>query len=117
MLRQPADAPPPLGHVGTTEAVQSFHRIWPYRNASSRRSFRAWAGRISGRADRHLLHALAETTYAIAIQCDLLADRIAARDAVGAEVADSLGEEVALLRGEVSHLQRLVGSPPEPSDA
>ena len=117
MLRQPADAPPPIGHVGTTEVVQSFHRTWSNSNAPSRRSLRTWAGRISGRADRHLLHAMAETTNAIVMQCDLLADRITAREAVSAEVADALGEELALLRGEVSHLHRLVGSPPEPPDA
>jgi hypothetical protein len=117
MLRQPADPPPPLGHVGTTEVVQSFQRAWSNSKATPRRSLRAWAGRISGRADRHLLHALAETTNAMVMQCDLLADRISAREAVSAEVADALGEELALLRGEVSHLHRLVGSPPEPPDA
>jgi hypothetical protein len=58
--------------------------------------------------------ALAEATDAIATQCDLLADRIAARDAVGADVADSFGEEVTRLRAEVLHLQRLSAAPSEP---
>jgi (p)ppGpp synthase/HD superfamily hydrolase len=72
------------------------------------------AGRISGRSDRRLLSALAEATDAIATQCDLLADRIAARDTVSADIADSFGEEVTRLRAEVLHLQRLTATPPEP---
>jgi hypothetical protein len=60
------------------------------------------------------LSALAEATEAIATQCDLLADRIAARDTVSADIADSFGEDVARLRAEVLHLQRLSAAPPEP---
>jgi hypothetical protein len=106
-LRQPADAPPPLEHVSDTDAVTSFRRVWAGRRATTRWSLRTWAGRVSGRSDRRLLHALAEATDAIATQCDLLADRIAARDTVSADIADSFGEEVTRLRSEVLHLQRL----------
>jgi (p)ppGpp synthase/HD superfamily hydrolase len=72
------------------------------------------AGRISGRSDRRLLSALAEATDAIATQCDLLADRIAARDTVSSDIADSFGEEVTRLRAEVLHLHHLSATTAEP---
>lgn len=113
-LRQPADAPSPLGPVSATDAVASFRRVWAGRKATTRWSLRAWAGRVSGRSDRRLLSALAEATDAIATQCDLLADRIAERDSVSADIADAFGEEVTRLRAEVLHLQGLSATPPEP---
>jgi hypothetical protein len=112
MLGQPADAPPRPGHVGETEALQSFRRVRANWEGSGGRSFRSWAGRVSGRSDRRLLRALADATDAIADHCDQLADRLAAREAVSADVAGTFGEEVARLRAEVLHLQRLASSPP-----
>jgi hypothetical protein len=114
MLHQPTDAPPPLAPVATSAAMQSFRRTASSWNSAPTRSLRRWAGRVSGRSDRRLLRALAEATDAIAAQCDLLADRIEARDSVSADVADALGEEVTRLRAEVLHLQRLVVSPDPP---
>jgi hypothetical protein len=115
-LRQPADAPPPLGHVGGVEPVQSLSRVWAGRRdgagrpASLRGTVRAWLGRISGRSDRRLLFALADATEAIAAHCDLLGDRLAVQEAVTADVAGAFGEEITSLRAEVLHLQRLVMS-------
>jgi hypothetical protein len=109
MLRQPADAPPPLTHVGSTDGVTSFRRVWSDRIAT-RRSLRSWAGRISGRADRRLLVALAGATEAMAVQCDLLVDRMTAQEAVTADVAASFGREIVQLRAEVVHLQRDLAS-------
>jgi hypothetical protein len=88
--------------------VVSFRRVRADRQASTGRSLRSWAGRVSGRADRRLLNALVDATDAVAAHCDLLTDRINARDAISADVTDSLGEEVARLRAEVVHLQRLM---------
>jgi hypothetical protein len=110
MLHQPADAPPPLGHVGNSGAVTSFRRVWSDSNAGTGRSFRAWAGRVSGRSDRRLLLALATATEAVAAQCDLLVDRLTAQEAVTADVAGAFGQEIAQLRAEVLHLQRQVAS-------
>jgi hypothetical protein len=110
ILRQPADAPPPLGQVGSSAALMSFRGVWTSWHAPAARSLRAWAGRVSGRSDRRLLGALAEATDAIATQCDLLTDRLTAREAVSADVAESFGEEVARLRAELAHLQRLVAT-------
>jgi hypothetical protein len=113
-LRQPAEASPPLEHLSVTDAVVSLRRVRESRRATNRWSLRAWVGRVSGRSDRRLLHALSEATDAIATQCDLLADRIAARDTVSADVTDSFGEEVTRLRSEVLHLQRLSAAESEP---
>ncbi len=115
-LRQPADAPPPLGHVGDVEPVQSFSRLWTARRdragppSSLRGTVRAWLGRVSGRSDRRLLFALADATEAIAAHSDLLGDRLAVLEAVTADVAGAFGEEITRLRAEVLHLQRLVVS-------
>ena len=105
MLRRPADAGPPLERLADGEAVISLRRVVSDRNAGGG-SFRAWAARVSGRADRRLLLALARATDAVAVHCDLLVDRLAAQEAVTADVAGSFGQELALLRAEVLHLQR-----------
>ena len=109
MLRRPAEAPPPLEHLGDDQAVISLRRVVSDRNADGG-SFRAWAARVSGRADRRLLLALAGATDAVAAHCDLLVDRLAAQEAVTADVAGSFGQELALLRAEVLHLQRTLAT-------
>ncbi len=121
MLHQPADAPPPLGHVRDTDALRSFTRLWESRrdagsSSSPGRAVRAWVGRISGRSDRHLLFALARATETIAARCDLLADRLAAHETVTADATGAFGEELTRLRAEVLHLQRLVSLRDTPHD-
>jgi hypothetical protein len=114
MLRQPADAPSPLHHVGDTEAVLSFRQQWSgrplERRGSAKSRLRAWAGRVSGRSDRRLLFALAHATDAVAAHCDHVVDRLASQEAVTADLASAYGEEIARLRAEVLHLQRVVAS-------
>jgi len=114
MLRQPSEAPPPLGHVGEDPALLSFRREWAARRSATagslRRAVRAWAGRVSGRSDRRLLLALASATDAVAAQCDHVVDRLTTQEAVSADVATVFGEEIAQLRAEVLHLQRVVAS-------
>jgi hypothetical protein len=110
MLRRPAEAPPPLGPVSGTHGVAAFRRVWSDRNVATKRSFRSWAGRISGRADRRLLVALVGATEAIVTHCDLLADRLAAQEAVTEDVAGSFGQEIVQLRAEVLHLRAQVSS-------
>ena len=55
-----------------------------------------------------MLLALAQATEAIAAQCDLLADRLAAHETVSADVTGAYGEDITRLRAEALHLQRLV---------
>jgi hypothetical protein len=88
----------------------AFRRVWSDRNVATQRSLRSWAGRISGRADRRLLVALVGATEAIITHCDLLADRLAAQEAVTEDVAGSFGQEIVQLRAEVLHLQAQVTS-------
>lgn len=114
MFRQPIEAPPPLGRVGDDPALQSFHREWSARRAgtagSLRPRVRGWAGRVSGRSDRRLLLALASATDALAAQCDHVAERLTTQESVTADLAGAFGEEIARLRAEVLHLQRIVAS-------
>jgi hypothetical protein len=105
MLRRPVDAPPPLGPVSATDGVATLRRVLADQNAAPA-SLRAWAGRVSGRSDRRLVLALAGATEAIAAHCDQLAARLAAQEAVTADVASSFGQEIAQLRAEVIRLQR-----------
>ncbi len=114
MLRQPADAPPPLARVGDGEPVATLRRVRAERVSGTTSSLRAWAGRVTGRADRRLLLALAAATEAMVTQCDLLSERLAAQEAVTADVAGAFGQEMALLRAEVQHLQRQVASLQDP---
>jgi hypothetical protein len=106
MLRQPADAPPALSQLGSSDQVVLLRRVLADRNARTRWSFRAWAGRVSGRTDRRLLLALAGATDAVVTHCDLLTNRLSTQETVTADVAGAFGQEIALLRAEVLHLQR-----------
>jgi hypothetical protein len=118
-LRQPADAPP-IGPVADNPALQTFRAVWAGRTAppaaSVQSSLRAWAGRVSGRTDRHLLFALARATDALATHCDLLGDRLSAQSAVSADIGDALGGDLTQLRAEVLRLRRLVAEQAQSAD-
>jgi cell division protein FtsB len=88
----------------------SLRRMLSGGQAGSGRSFRGWAGRVSGRSDRRLLLALAAAMDAMATHCDLLADRLASQEVVTADLADVFGQEIAQLRAEVLHLRRSVAA-------
>ncbi len=107
MLRRPADAPPPLSRVGENDAVAAFRRVWSRRKAGGS-SVRAWAGRVSGRSDRHLLRTLADATDATATHVDRLVERLNALEAVTGDLAGALGQEIVLLRAEVMELRRRI---------
>jgi hypothetical protein len=94
----------------------TFRRVLSDRSNRSGRSFRTWAGRVSGRADRRLLLALAGATDAVAVQCDLLVERLTTQEAVTADVAGAFGQELALLRAEVAHLQRSITALRDPGE-
>jgi hypothetical protein len=110
MLGRPSDPPPALGHMGDDESLRSLRALMEARRTRRPASLRAWAARVSGRSDRRLLDAVAHGTAAVATHCDLLVDRLAAQEAVTADVAGAFGEEITRLRAEVIHLQRLVTS-------
>lgn len=115
MFRRPADPPPPMGRLIESDAVQSFRaeharqREQP-THASPRVRARRWAGRLSGRADRRLIFALAEATEAVIERCDAIAARLESQEALAAEIAGSLGSELAHLRAEVGHLRATAAS-------
>jgi hypothetical protein len=113
MLRQPAEAAPPLEHVGTSTPLLSFRRLRSDRENRARRSLRGWVARISGRSDRRLLLALVDATEAIATQLDLLVDRLASQEAMTADITDAFGQELARLRAEVTHVRRSAAAPRE----
>jgi len=119
MLRQPVEPPPPLGHVGDAAPVGSLRQSLQARRSGPHRSLRlrtrAWLARVTGRADRHLLSGVADATDAIAAHCDALSDRLAAQEALTADVASVLGEEITRLRAEVTHLRRIVEARHDPT--
>lgn len=109
MLHRPADVPPPLSPLGESDAVATFRRVWSQRRAGAS-SLRAWAGRVSGRSDRHLLQTLADATDATAAHVDRMVDRLNAQEAVTSDVVGALGQEIVLLRAEVMELRRSLGA-------
>jgi hypothetical protein len=114
MLRQPAEAAPPLGHVTTSAPLVSLRRVRSDQESGARRSLRGWVARISGRSDRRLLLALAQSTEAMATQLDLLTDRLMSQEAITADITDAFGRELARLRAELTHVRRGVATPREP---
>jgi hypothetical protein len=114
MFSRPADAPAPLTRLSDGEAGQIFGQVFAYEAARGR-SLRARLGRISGRADRRLLFALATVTQELLMRCDELAQRLERQEAVTEDVTGAFGEDVTRLRAEVERLRRQVealGSPP-----
>jgi hypothetical protein len=106
MLRQPADAPPPVEHIGASAPVMLFRRVWSDGQIRTKRTLRGWAARITGRSDRRLLLALASATDATAAHCDILVDRITAQEVLTADLAATFGRDITELRAEVAHLRR-----------
>jgi hypothetical protein len=112
-LAQPADAPPPLPALADGEAIG---RLRAARASLAARDdaaglavrVRAWAGRVTGRTDRYVLEAVVRATDEVVGRCDALAARLASQEKVTADVTHTFGEELARLRAEVLHLQRLV---------
>ena len=117
MLGQPLDALPPLGPVSDLDGVRALRRERAARlnvtgaSGDVRTRARSWAGRVSGRADRRLLLALAEAVDALAIRSDALVDRINLQLGRENEISAVFGDEVSRLRAEVIHLRGLVAGP------
>jgi hypothetical protein len=63
-------------------------------------------GRVTGRADRRLLLAMAETLDVLIAHCDLLTELLNADEAVNADVAAAYGAEITELRAEVIRVGR-----------
>ena len=113
VLRRPADAAPPLGHVATSAPLVSLRGVRSDQENRARRSLRGWAARISGRSDRRLLLALVDATEVMVTQLDLLTDRLMSQEAMTADITDAFGQELALLRAELTHVRRSVAAPRE----
>ena len=117
MLSRPADPPAPPAHMYELPAVQVLRQVVASRQAERhstfRRRLRTWASHVSGRADRRLLDALAAASQAMADHGDLLVDRLAAQEAVTADLNRVYGEELARLRAEVLHLTRMASTSPD----
>ena len=110
MLSRPVDPQPRLGHLGDSEPWRRLretrdHRFADLAGQPMKSRLRTWASRTTGRSDRLLLLALIDATETLMARCDLLADRVSALEAGGAEIAEVLGEEITLLRAEVEHLR------------
>jgi hypothetical protein len=118
MLVRPAEPPPPLGHIADAEPLRDFRRELSSqrqlreapRLGSLRATVRAWAGRVSGRADRRLVVALGRATDALADRCDSIVDRLESQEALTAEVTEAFGSDLAHLRAEVAHLRALASA-------
>ena len=121
MFDRPADPPHPVA-VTQSGTVQGFRRELSAqlqmrrsrRLGSLRATVRAWAGRVSGRADRRLLFSLAEVTNALLEHCDSLVEHISRDETLAEHVIASFGEDLTHLRAEVNGLRRSISSQEEP---
>jgi hypothetical protein len=115
MLQRPADMPPPLERAGSLVPIQDFRRELSAQMqmhstrwlGTTRATARAWAGRVTGRADRRLMFALAKATDALVHQQDVLVDRLTAQEAITADTVFAYGEDITRLRAEVTRLRNL----------
>ena len=120
LLRQPADAPPPLTFLGDLSEFQGFRNEWRAQVARAearlplRARARRWAGRISGRSDRRLLFAIAQATDALAVRCDEMAERLSNQEGIVEDVATAYGEDLTHLRTEIRLLRELVAAFEQP---
>ena len=120
MFDRPADTPQPIP-ITSSVVVQNFRRELSSqvqmrrsrRLGSLRASARAWAGRVSGRADRRLLLSLAEVTNALIEHCDSLVEHINRNQTLAEHVTASFGEDLTHLRAEVNSLHRSISSQEE----
>lgn len=118
MLSRPAESAPRLDRVSNDEAVRHFQAVFAAQNRprelrgldSLRVRVRGWAGRLSGRANRRQVHALAAATEALVQRCDALVDRLGALESLTTEVTETFGAELARLRAEVAHLRTQAAS-------
>jgi len=118
MFDRPAEPPPALERVADLEAVRAFrYEVSAQRQmrgtfwlGSLRTSLRACAGRVSGRADRRLVFAVADATDALVERCQVISDRLGSLEALTSDVTDAFGSELAQLRAEVAHLRVLIAS-------
>jgi hypothetical protein len=113
MLKRPADVPPAVERAESLAQIQNFrreleaqrHMRSTRRLGSTRTTARAWAGRMTGRADRRLLLAIADATEALARQHDVLVEHLTAQEAITADIACTYGEDITQLRAEVHRLR------------
>jgi len=114
MFRQPLDSSPPWARVGELEAMQALRRDRATRLHAGEASAdiltkgRAWAGRISGRADRRLLRLVADAVEELAAHNDAIVDRLNLQLDREGDVSSAFGEEITRLRAEVIYLRGLV---------
>jgi hypothetical protein len=116
-FRQPVEPMAALPRTADSAAVRSLHQVLAERGrrpSSLGGRLRLLASKVSGREDRRLLGALVATTDSLVTRCDLLSERLAAHEALTADVTASSSEELTRLRAEVLHVTRLA-SPPDRS--
>lgn len=114
VLRRPTDAPAALEPAGNAAPIQGFRRELAAqqqlqrspRLPTLRATARAWAGRVTGRADRRLLMAVAEAVDVLVAHCDLLTERLNSDESVNADLAAAYGTEITELRAEIIRLSR-----------
>jgi hypothetical protein len=113
MFDRPTEAPPPLEPVRSSEDITTMHAEWARRDVASRTKASSWhrvvrktrsaADRMLGRADNQMMGDLIRAIDTVAMRCDELSERVTRQEALIAEIASSLGQELTRLRALVAH--------------
>jgi hypothetical protein len=111
VFAQPTEALDPLPPVRNSPELSALHSRWAQLHTSTpttpsivqraRRKIRRVLNRVMGGADHETEGEMIRALDALASRLDTVADRLARQDAVTAEVAAVLGQELSRLRSMI----------------
>jgi hypothetical protein len=112
MYSRPTEVPEPLTPIQASREVSDLHTKWAALHGGNeelasrahRKLLRA-VRRILGRSDDVLIGDLIRAIDVLAIRCDELAHGVERVDTVVAEIAGTLGQDVARLQAQVMQLR------------
>lgn len=111
MYSRPTEPPEPLKPVQMSEEISSLHTKWAALHVGNgavsraRRRSLGIANRLLGRSDDVLIGDLIRAVATLATRCDELASRTERLETIVADIAGTLGQDVARLQTTVSNLQ------------
>jgi hypothetical protein len=124
MFSQPTEALEPLVAVRSDPALTVLHTQWADRQAAASMTVPTWRratrkvrrtlARLGGVVDHETTGDLIRALDVLATRVDEISGRVARHDAIAAELAGVLGQELSRLRALLE--SQPVSDPPEPID-
>lgn len=113
MFSRPTESPEPMPPVRSSVELSTLHTKWAEQHAASasttwsrgRRKMRTAASRLLGRGHDELIGDMIRAFDTLALRCDELSERLARQEALTADIAGALGQDVARLQAAVQQLR------------